>query len=177
MKYALTLLTLIVLLSCGTKKNQLENDTEQTKVVTLIKTELKILVKIPYCGGQRPTEEMLNRTKPVTASFDLLDQNGNTQIVNSDSLGLINLVLPIGKYQLKELSRRMPFELFYNTEITGEKSDIKRGTKLCYEEWYNKSVMSFEITDSTLTVKESAKLFSNCYTKNPCDTYTGPIRP
>ena len=71
----------------------------------------------------------------------------------------------------------MPFELFYETETASLDSNIKKGSKECYKEWYDQNVISFEITDTTTLFKAEGRLFSNCYTSNPCDTYTGPIRP
>ncbi len=181
MKYTLTLLVLIVLLSCGTKKNQLENEAASIPEVSVVSTELKILVKIPYCGGARPTEEMLNRTKPISASFILKGDNGFEKEVNSDELGYIKISLKKGKYQLKEIAKNVPFLTYFISQKALQNAvndpNIKIGSETCYKEWWAKNVIDFEITDTTVLIEETVYLFSNCYTSNPCDTYTGPIRP
>jgi hypothetical protein len=181
MKYTLTLLALIVLLSCVTKKNQLENEVETIDEERVVFTELKILVKVPYCGGAQPTDDMLNRTKPVTAAFMLRGDNGYERKVEPNELGIINLALEAGKYHLKELSKDVPFLTFYSSQKALKNTinypNIKIGSEACYNEWWQKNVIDFKITDSTTLINETAFIFSNCYTTNPCDTYTGPIRP
>ena len=76
------------------KKKSIRNETASVPEASIVNTELKILVKIPYCGGAKPTEDMLNRTKPITATFDLIDKNGHSQEVKSNAFGLIKLALP-----------------------------------------------------------------------------------
>jgi len=159
-------------MSCGTKKNQVENET-----IPIRNTELKVTVHVPYCGGARPTDDMLNIHKPVSATFMLRSDNGFEQKVTSNKLGVVNLALPTGIYHLKEFSKAVPFEMFFATEQEGKGNFIQIGNSDCYKEWWQKNVINFEITDTTTLLKADGKLFSNCYTKNPCDKYTGPYAP
>jgi len=173
MNYIFTLLTLVIFMSCGTKKNQ------TTSIITnnIINTQLKITVHVPYCGGARPTDDMLNIHKPVSATFILRGDNGYEKKVTSNELGLVSLALPIGTYHLKELSKDVPFETFLATEKVGKGNFIQIGNSDCYKEWWQKNVINFEITDTTTLLKADGRLYSNCYTKNPCDRYTGPYAP
>jgi len=159
-------------MSCGTKKNQVENET-----IPIRNTELKVTVHVPYCGGARPTDDMLNIHKPVSATFMLRSDNGFEQKVTSNKLGVVNLALPTGIYHLKEFSKAVPFEMFFATEQEGKGNFIQIGNSDCYKEWWQKNVINFEITDTTTLLKADGKLFSNCYKKNPCDKYTGPYAP
>jgi hypothetical protein len=177
MKHTFTLLLLISLVSCGTKKDQLENEVPSIDETNLFNTELSISVHIPYCGGARPTQEMANRHKPVEATFILSTENGTTKEVKSDELGLIKLTLPKGKYHLKELSKNVTFETFLASTKQPVGSYIKEGDRDCYYEWWQKNLIDFEITDTTTYLKTSAKIFSHCYTSNPCETHIGPKRP
>ena len=181
MNYSLTLLTLLFLISCGTKKNHIDYEVETIDEDRVIFTELNILEKIPYCGGARPTDDMLNRTKPVTAFFMLRGDNGFEKKVKSSEHGLINLTLEAGTYHLKEISKDVPFLTFYLSQKAIKNSindpNIKIGSEDCYAKWWKKNVIDFKITDTTTVINETAYIFSNCYTSNPCDTYTGPIRP
>ncbi len=162
MKYILTLLILVTFMSCGTKKNQVENETAPIVANKIINTELKISVHIPYCGGARPTEEMANRHKPVMAKFMLRSDNGFEKQVESNELGLINLALPIGTYHLKELSKAVSFETFYANAKKDKGNFIKVGSEKCYREWYTKNLINFEITDTTTLLHAVGKLYSNC---------------
>jgi len=178
MKYTFTLLILLFLISCGTKKNQIEHNVETIDEAILVTVELKIVIHIPYCGGARPTDDMINRTKPVSASFMIIGDNDFVRKVKSNELGLIELNLPVGKYHLKELSKMVPFEEFFANAQQPKDSNIKVGSRECYQRFWDKNVIDFEIPTTTTTViKANGRLFSDCYTSNPCDTYTGPIRP
>ena len=173
MKYFLPILTFLFLISCGTKKNQVENE----KTISVINTELKITVHVPYCGGARPTDEMLNKYKPVTKSFILASDNKYERLVKSNELGVITLALPVGKYHLKELYKNVSFDEFYAKEKESKGNFIEVGSSECYKKWWQKNVIDFEITDSTTSLTANGMLYSNCYTKNPCDKYTGPYAP
>jgi len=163
-------------MSCGTKKNLVENETTST-TTNIINTELKVTVHVPYCGGARPTDDMLNIHKPVSTTFMLRSDNGYEKKVTSNELGLVNLALPTGVYHLKELSKAVPFETFLASAQKDKGNFIQIGSSDCYEEWWKKNVINFEITDTTTLLKANGKLYSHCYTKNPCDRYTGPYAP
>ena len=177
MKYFLIISLLSFSISCSLKKSQTESTTVNQITKLEFNTELTITKSIPYCGGARPTEDMLNRFEFVTTHFILIDENNIKKEVKSNSKGIINLQLPKGKYHLKEVSKNMPFEKFYSFQSNDKGKYIEVGKRDCYNKWWKKNVINFEIIEPSKLLKASGKLYSNCYTKNPCDRYTGPQRP
>lgn len=177
MKYTLTLLTLLLIISCGTKKNQIENEIITADIENSINTKLKVSVRIPYCGGAQPTEDMLNRIEAVSDTFMIIGEDNFTQQVKSNELGIIDLRLPVGKYHLRELDKMASFETYLAKVQAQKRNAIQIGSIECYERYWKKNVIDFEITDSNALISKEGYLFSNCYTLNPCEIYTGPIRP
>ena len=85
--------------------------------------------------------------------------------------GLPNWHITFRERQIPAIDKKLDhpnIRLVGNTEI---------GSEACYKEWWAKNIVDFEITDTTTVFKTDCYLFSHCYTNNPCDTYTGPIRP
>lgn len=176
MKHLFSTLALLLLISCGTKKNQIDT-TNVMHVTPQVNTVITVFKKIPYCGGARPTDDMLNRKKPIMDAFVLIDEKGNAQTVKTNEMGVLKLVLLKGKYQLKETAKNVPFSTYFLSQKTVLSTNTKMGSEACYKEWWAKNLVDFEITDTTTIFKTDCYLFSHCYTNNPCDTYTGPIRP
>jgi hypothetical protein len=137
-----------------------------------------------YCGGARPTDEMLAQYNTPTplAGKKLYIRSGTEnslkrkvlhQIV-SDGTGHFSLKLPSGTYcilvqeQVKKLNK---------AEFRKKATDYLTLDENCLNQWWKTCYLSFEVKDTEIT---DLKINFNtpCFTDGtPCLNYVGPMPP
>jgi hypothetical protein len=174
--YKLLLISIIGLASCASSTVVTEKP-DAIDIEGSYNVHITITEPVPYCGGAAPTEEMLNRTNPVSGNFVLVHvETGEKTIVTSES-GILRLQLNVGNYILKETFKDVSFEQFMN-DIPQSGRSIKPGTEDCYKKWWSTNLSEFEILPDSPRLYLQCSLYRACYTgNNPCDIYTGPYPP
>ena len=174
MKY-LTVITL-ALFTAISEKNCERKDNSTTQYTLSGKVEQRSL----YCGGARPTQEMVNElTKPIPypgKTFYLKKGTTNSiqeKVIESfttDQQGHFSIKLPAGTYsiileeQLQEIDPKK-----YQTER--QKVDTQ-----CLVDWWKKPYAIVEVHDQNIDSLQF--LFTHrCFLKTdiPCITYDGPL--
>jgi len=174
--FRLLFISIIALSSCAS--STVVSESTDVPQVDSYNVQFTITRPIPYCGGAAPTEDMLNRSAPVTEDFILINvQTNKKTTVRTDENGVVRLALPDGKYILKEKFKDVSFEKFWrNTSVGGQ--NINVGSEDCYKKWWATNLSEFEILPKTPTLRLQLSLYKTCYTgNNPCDVFTGPYPP
>lgn len=128
-----------------------------------------------YCGGARPSEEMLEelqQPKPIVSdTFYIVKGKTNTfkifKKVVTDKNGFIRLKLPKGTYSIYTKAQMQPFKAKQNTDIQTWDNECLRKmhkTPLAIFNAANKKVVSFN-------------LHQKCFYNLDCGTYSGPLPP
>lgn len=134
----------------------------------------------PYCGGAAPSYEQMNNYQAMANSnFVLVNlETGKKQIVKTDSTGHLNLLLPVGKYGIKELFKDCTFNEFLQKNTSSQGSYIQDMGEDCYKNWWASYLGEFSITDPSLIIDGHYSLSEGCFTgNNPCIVYLGPYPP
>lgn len=152
---------------------------------------LKVLIKLTqtasYCGGARPSEEMLNemRSEKPLAGEEIFIRSGTAnnpedKILTqgkSDSNGVVALKLPKGNFYMvfgNKKNRDFSDELIKTYEVKSE--NYSAINKACLEEWLKQPELLME-------VKEQGDSFKVNWNQPcpwhavPCTSYTGPLPP
>lgn len=137
-----------------------------------------------YCGGARPTDEMLmeiTRARPYPGKkLFVIEGTKNSSgkeiaaTVISDSSGNFKLILPPGEYCIIQPDQRSTAIL---SKYNSDKDDIDADPK-CMEEWWNSCLYSFRVDSADIN---GISLFfqRRCFLPEgiPCLRYSGPMRP
>ncbi len=135
-----------------------------------------------YCGGARPSEEMITRlnTPKAWAGKKLYIRNGSENSgkkkvlreIVADSAGHFSTKLPSGTYCIieKEQVKRLNTEEFRKKKTENLKLDEE-----CLKQWWSKCYMSFEVKEADKT-DLNINFHIPCFTNGiPCMKYTGPL--
>ncbi|HEV7230798.1 MAG TPA: hypothetical protein VGO45_05690 [Bacteroidia bacterium] len=137
-----------------------------------------------YCGGARPSDEMLARlnTPAPYAGKKLYIRYGNQnsskkkiiRIISADSAGHFKIQLPSGTYCIiqDEQIKRLDIEHFKKQETEYLKLDEN-----CLKNWWSQCFTTFEVKSENKTNLNINFNFP-CFTGGtPCMQYTGPLPP
>jgi len=128
----------------------------------------------PYCGGARPSEEILAETKkPHTCAakkFILISASGKIDTVFSDARGRIKLKLKKGSYRLMEPWR------YYKSSPDG--SDLKRFERSCLEIEWARALADIDLNGKKGKTKFNYEIIHFCEWAQPClsETFVPPTR-
>ncbi len=182
-----TLLLLLLVISCTTP----QSSTIKTKPAEIIFKNVTIQVwqTSQYCGGARPTDEMLQEfqtPKALSGQLCFIRKHETNKIsstpvasATSDVNGKINLALSPGTYCLilpnKVDSATYKMYLTKFGEATPNYSAID--TK-CLDEWFQKPELVFTVADAKLPMATEFTIHHPCSWKTiPCVEYNGPYPP
>jgi hypothetical protein len=141
-----------------------------------------------YCGGARPTEEILSSyaTQRPLAGKKLFVKTGTENDLNqkaiaaveTDAEGNFTLTLPPGKYILVDSERENDIFCKKLLKDYAEKTEnYKPIDKECLLEWSKMPLMTFEVVDKTVTLDNLNILIGCSWDKIPCAQYVGPYPP
>ncbi|MBA3662693.1 MAG: hypothetical protein H0W61_00595 [Bacteroidetes bacterium] len=126
--------------------------------------KIKVSCIQPYCGGARPSPEMVADGEKIRAYVEktviLVSEKGKVDSAKTDKDGNINKKLAIGTYKLFEPWR------YYKKTQSGDA--IKDFDKECLKTEWKKHFMEVTITKSTLTQKSDSPIILNCSWDAPC---------
>lgn len=118
----------------------------------------------PYCGGARPTEEMLEDAKKEKKYSDMevmLVSAKNKMIkAKTDAEGKLNVKVPYGTYKL--------FEAWRYNKKTPNGEDLKEFDENCLKAEWEKSFMTVEFTKTKTAQKSDGPIIMFCSPNAPC---------
>lgn len=171
---------LLLACACGSKK---ETAVAQTGAsLKAWQVEGVVTRNYPYCGGARPSEEIMaeaNSPKPfagkmlhlIRGDFHAKDREVMASF-ETDSAGKFSFDLIAGSYVV------LTDEQFNKTPLKEFTSELIKGDEVCYNEWLDKPVLSFTVSDrdiKDLKIHFQYRCFVNTYI--PCMHYDGPLPP
>ncbi|MBK9285599.1 MAG: hypothetical protein IPM51_14960 [Sphingobacteriaceae bacterium] len=130
------------------------------------KGELLVQVKYkqPYCGGARPTPEVLAEAEKehnyANAKFILVNTNQKTYPISTNTEGLIKIKIPYGDYSLMEEWRN-------NKKIPGDEK-LDNFDKDCLENEWKKVYLKFNFSKSTTLPLKPEIIELTCPNNYPC---------
>jgi hypothetical protein len=160
-----------ILFSCGVKK--LQTSTKTVAVKGTIQTHQ------PYCGGAKPTEEMMKGTTTLSANQTFYLKPGISHVkkepvfmtFKTDENGQFNISVPMGDYVVLSQDKIDSYEAYLK----------KYKVTSTYVEYLGDecSKRNYEAADFILRVQSDTTVVytykSRCQTgTNPCLRYTGP---
>jgi len=158
------------------------NSNQKEKISSLNKKQphnvvISINTHDPYCGGAFPRESDLNKFSTGSYNYLLINTTKHdTSTVKSDSLGFIYLNLEIGKYEVRELYKDMPFAQFQEKNKPKVNQSLLVFDPECYKKWWSDNLLKIEIIESTSINKFTATITKRCFTGlNPCIIYNGEL--
>lgn len=126
--------------------------------------KIKISYIQPYCGGARPSPEMVadgEKLRPYTGkTIIIVSEKGKVDSAKTDNEGYLNKKLAPGKYKLFEPWR------FHKKTQTGEPQ--KDFDKDCLKAEWSKHFMEVVVTKTALTQKSDNPIIQNCSWDAPC---------
>lgn len=159
-------------------KNKVTDSSEKKYKVTIVATFTS-----PYCGGARPTDEILEyyrKPRPLPAQvFHVKPGETNSMRIESlaqaetDTAGKAYFELPAGKYMLL-----LPVQTVnMDTTKYADNQYYKYDRKCMIERW-KKPLLTFEVKADGEN-KFSIHLSKACFVNGwwPCEYYTGPKPP
>jgi len=163
-----------------TTNNEADDENKETEYIV----SGTIQYSESYCGGARPTDEMLEEiTRPENyPGKRLFVVNGNINqsekkiiaAIISDSAGKFSVLLPPGEYCIIQPEQRDK-KIF--TKYDNPDDNIEADEK-CLTEWFKTCLFSFKVESSPVT--EIQLMFHRpCFLPEgiPCLSYTGPMPP
>lgn len=159
------------------------------KEVVFKNTTIQAWKTTQYCGGARPTDEMLASMQTPKRLSDQLcfirkgDKNAvsNSPVASAttNSDGQINIALEPGTYCLifpnKVDSAAYKMYLSKFGEATANYSALD---KKCLDEWFQKPELVFTIVDASVAFKTEFTIHQACsWNTVPCVDYKGPFPP
>lgn len=125
---------------------------------------IKITCLHPYCGGARPSKEMIEESEKPKPYSDrkviLVSSKGKVDSATTDKDGNIKRKLKPGTYKLYEPWR------YYKRNQTGEK--LFNYDKECLAKEWTKSFMEVIVSKTTLTQKSESPIMLYCEWDAPC---------
>jgi hypothetical protein len=162
----------VILFSCGIKK-QHSNSSKKLEVKGTIQTHQ------PYCGGAKPSEEMMKGTTTFSANQTFYLKPGLSHVketpvfmsFQTDENGQFEIKIPAGDYVVLSQDKIDSFETYLK----------KYKVTSTYVEYLGEdcSKRNYDAADFILRVKSDTTVVytykSKCHTgTNPCVRYTGP---
>ena len=143
----------------------------------------KVTQSSAYCGGMRPSEEMLNeltKSKPYAGKIFYVKKGKSNDAKQKilmkivlDSSGHFSFHLPPGNYVLLLAEQLKPIDFKALSKLTNITYD-----KTCVQQWWQKAYLNLEIKDKN--IEDLQFHFQHpCFISGdmPCLTYTGPMPP
>jgi hypothetical protein len=140
-----------------------------------------------YCGGARPTDEMLaqitaERPLPNVTYYIkegiLNDITKNVLMeIKTDNEGKLNFKLPPGDYVIIDAVRRD--SVYYHSILktySKETESYSAADTACMNQWLNGFLFQFTVKDSDLS-NVSWNIHRSCWVDAPCVHYRGPYPP
>jgi hypothetical protein len=132
--------------------------TAQTK-----KVKIKLVQYIPYCGGAKPTPEIVKSTeKPVAYANKKLiciSDKEKTDTIITDKSGNLNKALPYGIYKLYE-----PWKFYKTIPPNTKENDLQMD---CLKEEWAKADLTITVSKRSTLVENNLK-YPICPHKFPC---------
>lgn len=126
--------------------------------------KVKVSYIQPYCGGARPTPEMVaegEKLRPYeNKTVILVSAKGKVDSAKTNKEGVFSKKLAPGTYKLYEAWR------YYKKTQTGD--SIAEFDKECLEKEWAISFMDVIVTKTSLTQKSEGPIISNCSWDAPC---------
>ena len=155
---------------------------ENPKQLNTFSVSGKVEYTEPYCGGARPTQEMvaeLQKPKPF-ANLELVIRAGDRhdpeapgiKLLKTDAQGQFETELPNGTYciVLKEKADKPDYSKL--------SSEMYQVAEPCNENWMKECEITFEVKDAPVSGL-ALTLHKRCFQVdfNPCVMYIGPMPP
>jgi hypothetical protein len=172
---------LFLLYGCKTK------NAASDKIVE-IEFQIRLTQSSTYCGGARPTEEVLEwhrQEKPLQGQTIYIRQGKTNDLSSkiiaqytSDENGLIRAKLAPGEYIFihDEKKDSTYFNSLLNT-YSKDTQDRKKINKTCLEDWLQEPLMTFEIKKGSNNDLHYNFTRRCSWNNIPCSQYTGPLPP
>jgi hypothetical protein len=164
------LLIISSIASCRGSKNNKGNDSTVTVSGT-------IYIQKAYCGGARPSEEMVQGLRQPASNFTLyyktndlvtIEHVSTIDSVKTDSAGHYTLRLHKGQFCF--------FEKWKMDRLSIPKDDkFNHWDSVCYLQQYQ--TCDFSINIQSDTSQANIILQRHCPWNTPCNNYTGPLPP
>jgi hypothetical protein len=126
--------------------------------------KIKISYVRPYCGGARPSAEMLaeaEKPRPYSGkTIILISSAGKVDSAKTDTAGYIRKKMAVGKYKLYEPWR------YYKKTQSGD--PINEFDKECLKTEWARSFMDVTVTKSSLAQKSETPIVIYCSWDAPC---------
>ncbi|MGZ3899489.1 MAG: hypothetical protein ACXVNQ_03915 [Bacteroidia bacterium] len=126
--------------------------------------KIKISFIQPYCGGARPSPEMLangEKLRPYTGkTIIIVSEKGRIDSAKTDTAGYINKKMAIGKYKLYE-----PWRYYKKTQRGDNINDFDKD---CLKKEWAKHFMDVTVTKNNLTQKSDGPIVLYCSWDAPC---------
>ena len=155
----------------------------EKEVVTIIKGNVNITIThhTPYCGGEAPSQDMLDRLSYAISNthYNLINLKTLEKTkVKTDSLGILHLNMGIGSYAIQEMYKDCSFSEFMQRANPQTGMYMKDMGEDCYKTWWQSHLGEFTVISEDefqhLYMGESESCFTG---NNPCLMYTGPYPP
>lgn len=172
--YLLLSVLFVFMNSCNNNKSVVKSSSDTSFLISG-----KVLQTFSYCGGARPTQEILDKlnTPKVYPDKSFHVRAGsindiNKKIVvkfNSKMDGTFSFNLKPGTYSI------ILEEQLSLVDLTDYNTKNQRVDEKCLEEWWGKPYYILEVTDKNISELEF--IFNQrCHLKTdiPCVSYTGP---
>lgn len=118
----------------------------------------------PYCGGARPTPEMVaegEKLRPfINKTIILISSKGVVDSAKTNTEGIFKKKLAPGTYKLYEAWR------YYKTTSSGDA--LTEFDKECLEKEWKTSFMEIAVTKKSITQKSEGPIVINCSWDAPC---------
>ncbi|MFM9984312.1 MAG: hypothetical protein ACKVOK_03720 [Flavobacteriales bacterium] len=182
-----TLLLLLLVISCTTP----QSSTIQTKPAEVVFKNVTIQAwqTSQYCGGARPSDEMLQEfqtPKPLSGQLCFIRKSETNKIsstpvasATTDNLGKINIALAPGTYCLV-LPNKVDSAAYkmYLTKFGEATPNYSAIDKKCLDQWFKKPELVFTVTDAKQPTTAEFTIHHPCsWHTIPCADYSGPLPP
>lgn len=173
--HLIAILTTLFSTSCHTKKQSQDSETRLYE----IKGNLKFTYD--YCGGARPSEEMLAKLKEprVIEGFTVYLKQGKenstaaiTDSARCDSSGNYFFRVPKGDYVILLPAQIKKYDLNnFNNQF------LKVADEACFYQWWKKGLFSLQVTTNMALPDSTIHRKCNGIDYLPCMSYNGPLPP
>ncbi|MCE3260756.1 MAG: hypothetical protein K0S12_2397 [Bacteroidetes bacterium] len=128
--------------------------------------EISVSYMQPYCGGAKPTPEMVAEAEKVLPysgkTFIVVSEKGKADSAKTNEKGVMKLKLSPGSYKVYESWK------YYKSTPSGESSD--QFNKTCLEEEWKKHFMDVTVTKTSVTQKSEGPIILTCPGRENCRT-------
>ena len=182
----------LLLLGCGTS-NSIENPvieglakeditTQQSENGPVDSHNFKVSIThyTPYCGGAAPPPDIMERSTQQLANTNFIlinHRSGKKTIVQTDSQGILYLMLSEGAYAIRETYKNCSFDEFYEkNHQTSDEWLQPSPDPNCYRNWWADNLQEIVITKVDSIYTYEVQTFEACFVgQNPCINYVGPL--